>query len=50
MRAHRLGVNTDNLLIFSENNLSIIEAYLDNINPDLIKNFLLESNISSIFL
>ena len=36
MRAHRLGVNTDNLLIFSENNLSIIEAYLDNINPDLI--------------
>ena len=36
MRAHRLGVNTDNLFIFSENNLSIIEAYLDNINPDLI--------------
>ena len=36
MRAHRLGVNTDNLFIFSENNLSIIEAYLDSINPDLI--------------
>ena len=36
MRAHRLGVKTDNLFIFSENNLSIIEAYLDNINPDLI--------------
>ena len=36
MRAERLRVNTDNLFIFSENNLSIIEAYLDNINPDLI--------------
>lgn len=36
MRAHRLGVTTDNLFIFSENNLSIIEAYLDSINPDLI--------------
>ena len=36
MRAQRLGINSDNLYIFAENNLSIIEASLDSINPDLI--------------
>ena len=32
----RLGIKSDNLYIFAENNLSIIEASLDSINPDLI--------------
>ena len=36
MRAQRLGINSDNLYIFAENNLSIIESQLDSINPDLI--------------
>ena len=36
MRASRLGVNSQNLYIFAENNLSIIEAHLEKINPDLI--------------
>ena len=36
MRAKRLGIKSDNLYIFAENNLSIIEASLDSINPDLI--------------
>lgn len=36
MRAKRLGINSDNLYIFAENNLSIIEANLDTISPDLI--------------
>ena len=36
MRASRLGVNSPNLYIFAENNLSIIEAHLEKINPDLI--------------
>lgn len=36
MRAHRLGINSDNLYIFAENNLSVIEAQLENINPELI--------------
>ena len=36
MRAQRLGINSDNLYIFAENNLSLIEAQLDNIKPDLI--------------
>ena len=36
MRAKRLGINSDNLYIFAENNLSIIEANLDSINPELI--------------
>ena len=29
MRASRLGVNSQNLYIFAENNLSIIEAHLE---------------------
>ncbi|MGL5329608.1 MAG: DNA repair protein RadA [Peptostreptococcaceae bacterium] len=36
MRAKRLGINSDNLYIFAENNLSIIEASLESINPELI--------------
>lgn len=36
MRARRLGINSENLYIFAENNLSIIEAHLENINPNLI--------------
>lgn len=36
MRAQRLGINSDNLYIFAENNLSIIEAHLENISPELI--------------
>ncbi|MGL5641095.1 MAG: DNA repair protein RadA [Paraclostridium sp.] len=36
MRAQRLGIKSDNLYIFAENNLSIIEAHLEGINPDLI--------------
>ncbi len=36
MRAQRLGINSDNLYIFAENNLSLIEAQLDNIKPELI--------------
>ena len=36
MRAKRLGINSDNLYIFAENNLSLIEANLDSINPELI--------------
>lgn len=36
MRAQRLGINSNNLYIFAENNLSIIEANLDTIKPDLI--------------
>lgn len=36
MRAQRLGIQSDNLYIFAENNLSIIEAHLEGVNPDLI--------------
>ena len=36
MRAQRLGIKSDNLYIFAENNLSIIEAHLESVNPDLI--------------
>lgn len=36
MRAQRLGIQSDNLYIFAENNLGIIEGYLESINPDLI--------------
>ncbi len=36
MRAQRLGIQSDNLYIFAENNLSIIEAHLESVNPDLI--------------
>ncbi|AVD36595.1 DNA repair protein RadA [Clostridioides difficile] len=36
MRAKRLGINSENLYIFAENNLSIIESYLEVVNPELI--------------
>lgn len=36
MRAKRLGINSENLYIFAENNLSIIESYLESVNPELI--------------
>lgn len=36
MRAKRLGINSDNLYVLSENNLNIIERYLESVNPDLI--------------
>lgn len=36
MRAQRLGIKSDNLYIFAENNLIIIEAHLESVNPDLI--------------
>ncbi|MDB0440445.1 DNA repair protein RadA [Clostridioides difficile] len=36
MRAKRLGINSKNLYIFAENNLSIIESYLESVNPELI--------------
>lgn len=36
MRAQRLGIQSDNLYIFAENNLGIIEGYLESVNPDLI--------------
>ena len=36
MRAKRLGINSENLYIFVENNLSIIESYLESVNPELI--------------
>ncbi|WP_027700803.1 DNA repair protein RadA [Metaclostridioides mangenotii] len=36
MRAQRLGINSDNLYIFAENNLNLIEAQLDKINPEMI--------------
>jgi DNA repair protein RadA/Sms len=36
MRAKRLGINSDNLYVLAENNLNIIERYLDSIKPDLI--------------
>ena len=40
MRAQRLGINSDNLYIFAENNLSIIEAQLESINPELNNSWL----------
>jgi DNA repair protein RadA/Sms len=36
MRAQRLGIKSDNLYIYAENNLSIIEAHLESVSPDLI--------------
>ncbi|MGL5712447.1 MAG: DNA repair protein RadA [Paraclostridium sp.] len=36
MRAQRLGIQSDNLYIFAENNLGLIEAHLESVNPDLI--------------
>ena len=36
MRAQRLGIDSENLYIFAENNLSLIEAQLESIDPKLI--------------
>ncbi|HBF0313666.1 TPA: DNA repair protein RadA [Clostridioides difficile] len=36
MRAKRLGINSEKLYIFAENNLIIIESYLESVNPELI--------------
>jgi len=36
MRGQRLGINSNNLYIFAENNLSLIEAQLDKIDPEMI--------------
>ncbi|MDR1773867.1 MAG: DNA repair protein RadA [Clostridioides sp.] len=36
LRADRLGVSSDTLYIFAENNLNIIESYLAKISPDVI--------------
>lgn len=36
MRVKRLGINLENLYIFVENNLSIIEFYLESVNLELI--------------
>lgn len=36
MRAVRLGVDTDNLLLLNETNFSLIKAQIDNVNPDIL--------------
>lgn len=36
MRALRLGINTDNLLLLCETNYSLIKAQIDQINPDIL--------------
>lgn len=36
MRAHRLGIDTDNLLLLSETNFSLIKAQIDHVNPHVI--------------
>ncbi|WFD10350.1 DNA repair protein RadA [Tepidibacter hydrothermalis] len=36
MRAKRLDIESENLYIFAENNLDIIEKQIDNIKPDMI--------------
>jgi DNA repair protein RadA/Sms len=36
MRAHRLGIDSDNLLLLSETNFSLIKAQIDNINPNIL--------------
>ncbi|SHK21187.1 DNA repair protein RadA [Tepidibacter formicigenes] len=36
MRAKRLSIESENLYIFAENNLNIIEKYIDYIKPDMI--------------
>lgn len=36
MRAQRLGVHTDNLLLLNETNFSFIKAQVDQVNPDII--------------
>lgn len=36
LRAHRLGIETDNLLILSETHYSQIKAHVDALNPDIM--------------
>jgi len=36
MRARRLAINTDNLLLLNETNFSLIKAQIDNLHPDVI--------------
>lgn len=36
MRAQRLGIDSDNLLLLSETNFSVIKAQIDQINPDVL--------------
>jgi len=36
MRAKRLGIDSDNLLLLSETNFSLIKAQIDQINPDVL--------------
>lgn len=36
MRAQRLGIDSDNLLLFSETNFTHIKAQIDQINPDIL--------------
>ena len=36
MRAQRLGIDTDNLLLLSETNFSHIKAQIDSVNPDVL--------------
>lgn len=36
MRASRLGIDSDNLLLLNETNFALIKAQIDNINPDML--------------
>ncbi|MCE2982246.1 MAG: DNA repair protein RadA [Parachlamydia sp.] len=36
LRAHRLGIKTDNLLLLSETNFSLIKQQIDQVNPDIL--------------
>lgn len=36
MRAHRLNIHSDNLLLLCETNFSIIKNHIDQINPDIV--------------
>lgn len=36
LRAHRLNIKTDNLLLLCETNFSLIKAQVDHINPDIL--------------
>lgn len=36
LRARRLGVETDNLLLLSETNFGVIKSHIDQLNPDIL--------------
>lgn len=36
LRAHRLGIQTDNLFLLCETNFSLIKAQIDQLNPDIL--------------